>query len=405
MSYIGMSRPSDSTPATRRPASLFTTRPSSTRFRSNASTVRPNPSRVSFVVRYGRCARPPVPPVTCFQPRPVRNRWSPLATIVVASASVTRYAALTVDQCASTSFGTYWRFVPRRSVPTIRSPTRRSAMHCWVPSASRTLVSPDRQYTHEWAQPRNGLMVHGKGIADSPGTWFSALRQRTSCRVRPGNSGTCTLRSSPRMLGMPGSVVASSTSSRCAAHRTGSYEHMFEPVSSAVAAGQRSDRRAVLVERGEDDRRPRGHVGGRPDVLEETLQRVRRSYPDLEDVALHPGDGVALLDGGQMGESGRRVVGLGDVDRRDRDERGERQPELLRVQARAVAGDQPALLQAAHPLVHRRDRQTHPLGEPALARPPGPGPRRRERLVDVGGVRAAGARLSRGVRRVHGDRR
>src|SRR3954471_21157405 len=84
---------------------------------------------------------------------------------------------------------------------------------------------------------------------------------------------------------------------------------MFEPMSSAVAAGQRSDRRAVLVERGEDDRRPRGHIRGRPDVLEETLQRVRRSYPDLEDVALHPGDRVALLDGGQIGERGGRASG------------------------------------------------------------------------------------------------
>ena len=43
-------------------------------------------------------------------------------------------------------------------------------------------------------------------MADSPGTWFSALRDRTSWNVSPGNSGTWTLRSSPRMLGIPGSV-------------------------------------------------------------------------------------------------------------------------------------------------------------------------------------------------------
>src|SRR3954465_9160243 len=61
-------------------------------------------------------------------------------------------------------------------------------------------------------------MVHGKGIADSAGTWFRALLARTSWNVSPGNSGTWTLRSSPRTLGMPGSVEASSTSSRWASH-------------------------------------------------------------------------------------------------------------------------------------------------------------------------------------------
>src|SRR3954468_18194068 len=98
--------------------------------------------------------------------------------------------------------------------------------------------------------PRYGFMVHGNGIADSPGTWFSALFARTSWNVTPGNSGTCTLRSRPRMLGMPGSAEASSESSRCASHRMHPCEHTFEQLSSPFG---RSDGRAVLVEGGEDD--------------------------------------------------------------------------------------------------------------------------------------------------------
>src|SRR4051794_33211619 len=56
-------------------------------------------------------------------------------------------------------------------------------------------------------------------MADSFGTAFSALLARTSWKVRPGNSGTSMLRSSPRTVGRPGSVAGSSKSSRCASHR------------------------------------------------------------------------------------------------------------------------------------------------------------------------------------------
>src|SRR4051794_12395893 len=126
-------------------------------------------------------------------------------------------------------------------------------------------------------------MVYGNGIADSPGTWLRALLDLTSWNVSPGNSGTCTLRSSPRIDGMPGSVEASSTSSRWASHRMPSIRtHVRTNVQPAAG----SDRRAVLVERGEHDRRPRGDVRGRPDVLEQVLERVRRGHPHLEDVAL-----------------------------------------------------------------------------------------------------------------------
>src|SRR5215218_3652706 len=74
-------------------------------------------------------------------------------------------------------------------------------------------------------------------MADSPGTWFRALLARTSWKVRPGNSGTWTLRSRPRMLGMPGSAEASSRSSRCASHRMAPCEHMFDALSRWAAGG------------------------------------------------------------------------------------------------------------------------------------------------------------------------
>src|ERR1700712_1466041 len=71
-------------------------------------------------------------------------------------------------------------------------------------------------------------------MADFPGTWLRALLANTSWNVRPGNSGTCTLRSKPRILGMPGRVAVSSMSSRCASHRM---IHIRTHVRSSVQVG------------------------------------------------------------------------------------------------------------------------------------------------------------------------
>ena len=93
-----------------------------------------------------------------------------------------------------------------------------------------------------------------------------------------------------------------------------------------------SDRghRAVLVRRRQHDRRPRRDVGGRPDPGQQVLQVGGRGHPDLEDVGLVARDRPAGLDLGDAAHPLGRVVGLGGVDRADRDERRQRQPELRR---------------------------------------------------------------------------
>jgi hypothetical protein len=55
-----------------------------------------------------------------------------------------------------------------------------------------------------------------------------------------------------------------------------------------------------------------------------------------------------------MTQSLRRVVGRGGVERLDRDERGERQPDHLGVTQRDISGDDTVCLQPADTLVHRR---------------------------------------------------
>ena len=46
-------------------------------------------------------------------------------------------------------------------------------------------------------QPRYGFTVQSNGIADAPGTWFSALLHMTSWNVTPANSGVVTERTRP----------------------------------------------------------------------------------------------------------------------------------------------------------------------------------------------------------------
>ena len=79
-------------------------------FLARKHTVSIQPAqRVNWLVTAdapGRWAGPPTAPVTCFQPRLVRKRWSPLATMAVPSRRLIRCAGLTVDQCAKTAVST-----------------------------------------------------------------------------------------------------------------------------------------------------------------------------------------------------------------------------------------------------------------------------------------------------------
>ena len=128
--------------------------------------------------------------------------------------------------------------------------------------------------------------------------------------------------------------------------------------------------RPVLVVRRQHDGRPRGDVGGGPDPCQQVLERGRGRRAHLQDIGLLPRDRPARLDLGDVLEPGGAVVGLGGVDRPDRDERGERQPDVGVVDRRAVALDQPTLLEPLDALVHRRGRQTGRLPEVGEGHPP-----------------------------------
>src|SRR3954471_2177344 len=129
------------------------------------------------------------------------------------------------------------------------------------PTSTQT-VSPSRAY---WTTSSCGRPVTAP-------VYLSTIRSRP--RRRPAR-----LRSRHRRTGLATRLVSQKPRPRA--------------MEATVAV---SDRRAVLVEGGEDDRRPRGDVGGRADLLEQVLERVRRGHPHLEDVALRSRDRVAGLD-------------------------------------------------------------------------------------------------------------
>ena len=103
---------------------------------------------------------------------------------------------------------------------------------------------------------------------------------------------------------------------------------------------------------------------------QQVLQLQRGGDADLEDVVLVARDAVAGLDLGDAGEPVGDVVGGAGVERFDRDERGQRQPDGLGVDDGGVAADDTALLQPAHPLVHGRGGQARGLAQVGVAHPP-----------------------------------
>ena len=66
---------------------------------------------------------------------------------------------------------------------------------------------------------------------------------------------------------------------------------------------------------------------------------------------------MAGLDGGYVLEAGRRIIGLGRIERGDRDERRQLVPDRFGVQPRVVPGHDAARLQPSHPRLHRGHRQ------------------------------------------------
>jgi AcrR family transcriptional regulator len=103
-------------------------------------------------------------------------------------------------------------------------------------------------------------------------------------------------------------------------------------------------RRPVLIRRAEHHRRTRRHPRQRPDLLQQLLKRHRGRHPHLEYVVLLPRHTVARLYRRQMLQALRHVIGRSRVERLDRDERGQREPDIVRVEERRVSPDHPDLL-------------------------------------------------------------
>ena len=167
----------------------------------------------------GRWPGPAMAPVTCFQPRPVRNRWSPLATISVPSASVDPVGGLD-------------RRPVRQHLGRHVVAVRPALLGADDPVADAQVG--DRPLA---ARPPSGPGVPGQAVdarmaaapigIDRPGERHRRFaRARGSARSSPGPRGRSArgtrapgrCAAVPRIEGMPGSD-ASSTSSRCASHR------------------------------------------------------------------------------------------------------------------------------------------------------------------------------------------
>ena len=115
------------------------------------------PEQLVVERQMGAPGRPLCVPVTCFQPRRVRKRWSPLATSSVPSASVTPVRGLTRRPVSE-------HLASRRSGGTrpgggaVDRGRRRAARRsrCVRPSASRTGVSPTGSRRRHGCSPGTG---------------------------------------------------------------------------------------------------------------------------------------------------------------------------------------------------------------------------------------------------------
>src|SRR5215204_937149 len=142
-------------------------------------------------------------------------------------------------------------------------------------------------------------MVHGKGIADSPGTWLRALLARTSWKVNLGNSGTWTLRSSPRMPGSPGRADGSSRSSFCASHR-------MAPMRTHVRTDVQSSEVDADKRRPGDDRLERGGVR----IVRKAERSARPRHTGQEGA--QSGGALPRLFGAHHGDRHRGEAGAGE---------------------------------------------------------------------------------------------
>src|ERR1700722_17915521 len=142
-------------------------------------------------------------------------------------------------------------------------------------------------------------------------------------------------------------------------------------------------RRAVLVGGTEDYGGPGGDAAQGADLVQQILQRDRGRDPHLEDVVLVSGDAVAGFDRGEMFQPLGQVIRGGGVERLDRHESGQRQPDVFRVEHRGVALDDAVLLEPADPLVHGRHREPGLPAQLGEAHPPVTCQQRHDLAIDL----------------------
>ena len=94
-------------------------------------------------------------------------------------------------------------------------------------------------------------------------------------------------------------------------------------------------------------------------VSQNALQRSRTADPDLDEVAVRSRDLVNLLDlwSGSDGSAETALVGM----RREinKDERAQRQLDVVRVEHRGISADDAGAGQAAHTLIRGRNGQAY----------------------------------------------
>jgi hypothetical protein len=134
-------------------------------------------------------------------------------------------------------------------------------------------------------------------------------------------------------------------------------------------------------DRGGDDERA-GGLAVHQQPVEHVLQGADGGDVNLQQEAVLAGDAVALAD---LREAGGQLGDLGKLPRPGPDPHpgGHRQPDGGGIDLQAVAADDPRLLQARHPLAHRRGGHAHAAGQLGHALPRVLGQQFEQPAVDV----------------------
>lgn len=123
----------------------------------------------------------------------------------------------------------------------------------------------------------------------------------------------------------------------------------------------------IFIGDAQNDGGTRRDVGTCPQISEQLLQGPGAGHTHFQDVVVIARDAVARLDCCEMCHTIGDVIGVAVVDRRDRDKRGQRQPDGIEVNDSAIPDDDTALLETSNALMRSRCGQASVLGEVGVA--------------------------------------